>query len=231
LRGPFTIGTLILVKNWPYILIVLIVLGGVGYLVYSDRQRLGLGHRLETSSAGESTGGVRAALNAMKPSKVKWNPISRPADGFTVELPSGTRDTEAPALNETGGTESVKMIESTADDDTVYAITWQDNPPIARINNNVSDRTLDQAQDGMLNRTQTTLIRQTRIVSGGSPGREILAHNAAGGVLNARLIYVKLPGAKDRLYTLMALFPTADARHEQDVARFFNSFAMSTPGA
>jgi hypothetical protein len=235
LRARFPIGTLIVVKNWPYILIVLIVIGGAGFLVYSDRQRLGVGHMLGASSAsentGESTSGVSAALNAMKPSKAKWRSISRPADGFTVELPAGTRDSEAPAFNETGSTEPVKMLESTSDDDTVYAITWQDNPPIARINNNVPDRTLDQAQDGMLSRTQTTLMSQTRIVAGGSPGREILAHNASGGVLNARLIYVKLPGANDRLYTLMALFPTAGARHEQDVTRFFNSFVMSAPGA
>ena len=229
------IGTLIVVKNWPYILIVLIVIGGAGYLVYSDRQRLGIGLMPGASSAGESAGesasGVSKALNTLKPSKAKWQSISRPADGFTVELPAGTRDSEAPAFNETGGTEPVKMLESTSGDDTVYAITWQDNPPIARINNNVPDRTLDQAQDGMLNRTQTTLMSQTRIVAGVSPGREILARNASGGVLNARLIYTQLSGTKGRLYILMALFPTAGARREQDVTRFFNSFVISAPGA
>ena len=123
------------------------------------------------------------------------------------------------------------MIESTSNDDTIYAVTWQDDPPIARVNNSVPDRTLGQAQDGMLSRTQTTLMSQTRIVSGGYPGREILARNASGGILNARLIYAQLPGAKGRLYTLMALFPTAGARHEEDVTRFFNSFVMSAPGA
>ena len=234
MRVQCTIGTLIAVKNWPYILIVLIVVAGAGYLVYSDRQRLGLGHTLKpgsaSESAGESTSGVSAALNVLKPSKAKWRSISRPTDGFAIELPAGTRDSEAPAFNETGGTESVKMLESTSDDNTIYALTWQDDPPVARINNNAPDRTLDQAQDGMLNRTQTTLMSQTRIVSGGSPGREILARNASGGVLNARLIYTQLPGAKGRLYILMALFPTAGARREQDVTRFFNSFVMSAPG-
>ncbi len=221
-------------KHWPYILIVLIVLGGAGYLVYSDRDRLGLGHSLGATSSHENAGEphrVSKILEAMTPSKaVKWRPISRPADGFNVELPSGSKDSEAPAYNSTGGTESVNMIETTSDNDTVYAVTWQDNPPIARINHGVPDRTLDQAQEGMLSRTETTLLSQSRIVSGGFAGREILARNASGGILNARLIYVQVPGAKDRLYTLMALFPTAGARREQDVTRFFNSFTVSSPG-
>jgi hypothetical protein len=230
------------VKQWPYILIVLIVVAGAAYLVYSDRQRLGLGHLLGATSGSERSGVTTdgasatpaAALNAirsdaMKPSQVAWRTMLRPADGFTVDLPAGTRDTEAPALNETGGTEPVKMLESSPDGDTVYAVTWQENPPVARINNNVPDRTLDQARDGMLFRTQTTLINETRIVSGGFPGREILARNTSGGILNARLIYVPASRAKDRLYTLLALFPTAGARREEDVTRFFNSFVVATP--
>jgi hypothetical protein len=228
------------VKNWPYILIVLIVVAGAAFLVYSDRQRLGLGHLLGASSGSEnadvspSVPSATAALNAIKPSQVKWSSITRAADGFTVDLPAGSKDSEAQAYNETGGTETVNMLESSPDGDTVYALTWQDNPPVARANNNVPDRTLDQARDGMLARTQTTLMSENRILSSGFPGREILAHNAQGGMLDARLIYVQtsrvqVPGAKSRLYTLLALFPTAGARSEQDVSRFFNSFVMAVP--
>jgi hypothetical protein len=235
LHARVAIGNLVFVKQWPYILIVLIVIVGVAYLVYSDRQRLGLGHVLDARSASENAGPAgtdsAATLNSTKPSKAKWRAVPKPADGFTVELPNSTRDTEAPAFNQTGGTEPVKMIESTSGDDTVYAVTWQDNPPVARINNNIPDRTLDQARDGMLARTQTTLMSETRILESGFPGREILARNASGGILNARLIYVQGGDAKDRLYTLMALFPTAGARREQDVTHFFNSFVMASPGA
>jgi hypothetical protein len=235
LHARVAIGNLVVVKQWPYILIVLIVIVGAGYLVYSDRQRLGLGRVLDVRSASENAGTAgadsAAILNPMKPSKVKWRAIPKSVDGFTIELPGSTRDSEAPAFNQTGGTEPVKMIESTSGDDTVYAVTWQDNPPVARINNNIPDRTLDQARDGMLARTQTTLMSETRILESGFPGREILARNASGGILNARLIYVPGAGAKDRLYTLMALFPTAGARHEQDVTHFFNSFVMASPGA
>jgi hypothetical protein len=224
------------VKNWPYILIVLIVVAGAGYLVYSDRQRLGLGHRLgatpSSESADASAPGADAApsLDAMKPSKLKWRSVPRPDDGFTVALPEGSRNSEAPALNETGGSEPVKILESHSGDNTVYAVMWQDNPPVARVNKNAPDRALDQARDGMLARTQTTLVSEIRIRPGGSAGREILAHNAAGGILNARLIYIQTAGAKDRLYTLLALFPTASARREQDVNHFFDSFVMAAPG-
>jgi hypothetical protein len=237
------------VKHWPYILIVLIVLVGTGYLVYSDRQRLGLGHVLRASSStaassseGSDTGTASAdssidssagleALkpSSLKPSRLKWRPISRPADGFTVDLPNGTQNSEAPAYNESGGSEPVKILESHSGDDTVYAVTWQDNPPVARMNKSVPDRTLDQARDGMLAHTQTTLVSETRILSDGSPGREILARNTSGGILNARLIYVQGGGTKDRLYTLLALFPTSGARNQQDVSHFFDSFVMSAP--
>jgi hypothetical protein len=240
LRTSARIGTLLAVKNWPYILIALIVVAGAAYLVYSDRQRLGLGHLLGANSASENAGlnsegnnsenpSPTAALNVIKPSQIEWRSITRAADGFNIDLPAGPKNTEAPAFNETGGTESVNMLESSPDGDTVYALTWQDNPPVARANNNLPDRTLDQARDGMLARTQTTLMSESRILSGGFPGREILAHNSQGGILNARLIYVQASGAKDRLYTLLALFPTAGARNEQDVRRFFTSFVMAVP--
>jgi hypothetical protein len=45
-------------------------------------------------------------------------------------------------------------------------------------------------------------------------------------VLNVRLIYTG-----ERLYTLMALFNSSNTRREQDVIRFYNSFAPSrVPG-
>jgi hypothetical protein len=64
------------------------------------------------------------------------------------------------------------------------------------------------------------------VSAGGYPSRDVAAHNSNGGVLNVRLIYTG-----ERLYTLMALFPSANARREQDVIRFYNSFAPSrVPG-
>jgi len=59
----------------------------------------------------------------------------------------------------------------------------------------------------------------------GFPGREFIAKNSGGGVLDSRLIYAGV-----RLYMLTASFPSAGARQEKDVERFFNSFAI-LPGS
>ena len=246
-------------KNWPYILIVVIVVVICGYLVYSERDRLGLhlpweSSRTTTSAAASASSGsgsdadsgsntsdnsaaqtaasavqtaTAAIADAAGASNLHWQPVSRPQDGFKVELPDRPKSTEAPATNENGGTEQIKMLTAALDGDVTYAVTWRDNPPVARANNGDADSTLDQARDGMLTRTQTTLMSETRVTASGFPGREILARNTQGGLLNARIIYVG-GGSAGRLYTLMALFPTAGARREQDVSRFFNSFAIQS---
>jgi hypothetical protein len=73
-----------------------------------------------------------------------------------------------------------------------------------------------------LNKTNTTLISEIRSNPQGFPGRDVVAHNAGGGVLDTRFIY-----AGARLYMLIATAPSASARHEQDVIRFFNSFTIA----
>jgi hypothetical protein len=97
---------------------------------------------------------------------------------------------------------------------------------VARVNNRSAERTLDQARDGMISRTQTTLVSESKLTTLPYPGREITAKNSEGGFLEARLLYVN-----DRLYTLMALFPSQNARREQDVVRFFNSFTPLRVGS
>ena len=197
------------VKRWPYILILLIVAGVIGYYL------------LETGQLHwPGKDGTDATDSAGTAEKVEWRAVLRPGDGFKIEMPDGVKDSEVPAYNTSGGDEPVKMLSASPDGNTVYAVTWQDNPPVARANNNAPDATLDQARDGMLARTQTTIVKETRISVDGNPAREILAQNAAGGVLNARLIFTK----SNRLYTLLALFPTEGARSADDVSRFFNSF-------
>lgn len=196
-------------KRWPYILILVIVAGVIGYYLLATGQL----HWLARSNA------VAGALS-LKTENLAWHAVLRPRDGFKIEMPDGVRNSEAPAYNANGGNEQVKMLSASPDGNTVYAVTWQDSPPVARANNNAPDATLDQARDGMLARTQTTLIKEARITVDGNPAREILAQNSGGGILNARLIFTK----SGRLYTLLALFPTAGARNADDVNRFFDSF-------
>jgi hypothetical protein len=214
-------------KNWPYIAITLIALGAAGWWAYQQRDRLGLSALFGATHLSENADG-NASMEAIKPASIQWRAVDQKANGFKIEMPSGSKGVEAPAVNESGGTEPVQMLRSSPDGDTVYAVTWADNPPIARASNHVPDSTLDRARDGMLAGTQTTLVSESRITVAGFPGREIFAHNSAGGILNVRLIYVP-NGGNDRLYTLMALFPTAGARSEKDVARFFSSFTPARP--
>jgi hypothetical protein len=187
------------------------------------REGLGLAGLLPFSGAREASSTDRAAISG-HPARMVWRTIERPDEGFRVDLPREPTDAQAPAYNEAGVSEPVKMLLSNPGGDTTFAVTWQDNPPIARANNRLPERTLEKARDGMLARTQTSLVTSTRFMLRGYPGLEIMGRNAGGGVLNARLIY-----AGERLYTLMALFPSEDVRREEDVNRFFNSFLPSLP--
>jgi hypothetical protein len=83
------------------------------------------------------------------------------------------------------------------------------------------------ARDGMLERTQTAIVSQSLSLQRGNyPSLDVSARNGDGGILDARLIL-----AGNRLYVLMALFPSASARREKDVARFFDSFVPGRPAA
>ncbi|UWZ82001.1 hypothetical protein [Occallatibacter riparius] len=197
-------------KRWHVIALVLVLAGVGAYFYFYRGFRLGAGG---LSGAGNEVAGS---------AQMSWQTISRPDDGFKVELPADPKETQIPAYNELGGTEPVRMLYASPDADTMFALAWSDNPPVARVNHRAPDLTLDQARDGMLARTQTTLASESKTVDQGFPARDITAKNSGGGLLQARFVLVN-----DRLYTLMALFPSTKARHEQDVVRFYNSFSPS----
>jgi hypothetical protein len=134
-------------------------------------------------------------------------------------MPSDVKEIQIPAYNESGGADQVSMIYSYPNSETSFSVAWADNPPVVRVNNRVPDRILNMARNGALARTQTTLEGESRITPGGFPALDFAARNAGGGVMNSRLI-----SAGSRLYMLIAAFPSANARRDQDVTRFFNSF-------
>ncbi len=209
-------------KRWHFLVIATVVLAaGAYFYVYGG---FGFNRRVESVDGVGGTSGLGGS--APRPARMSWKMSQRPDAGFNVEMPADPKDLQVPAYNEAGSTEPVKMIFANPDADTTFAVTWEDNPPVARVNSRAPDRTLDAARDGMLSRTQTFLDHESRATASGYPARDVAAHNAGGGVLNARLIYTG-----ERLYTLMALFPAPSARREQDVIRFFNSFSPSrVPG-
>lgn len=152
---------------------------------------------------------------------LEWRPLDETANGFKIEMPGDPKRVHVQATSETGGSEPISMLMVKPDGDRTYAIAWADKPPVARMNDLVPDKTLDQARDGALNRTQTTLISEIRSNPQGYPGRDVVAHNVDGGMLDTRFIY-----ARPRLYMLIATAPSAAARQEEDVNHFFNSFSV-----
>ena len=155
--------------------------------------------------------------------QMKWQSVSDSNLGFKIEMPGAPNRVVVQANNETGTTDPISMILVKPEENHTYAIAWAEKPPIARINDLAPDRTLDQARDGILSRTASTSVSEVRSNPQGFPGRDIVAHNVGGGMLDTRLIY-----AAPRLYMLIATSPSASSRHEEDVIHFFNSFAIAS---
>ena len=206
-------------RSHSIVLAGILVLGS-GY-VFLHRQQLGLtgphGIGVDDATDGEPT------APEAHPATIIWQKVDRTSDGFKVEMPTDVKEIQIPAYNERGGTEPVDMIFSNPDAETSFSVAWADNPPVARVNHRVPDRTLDMARDDAVARTQTTLISGSTNNTQGFPGREFAARNAGGGIMNSRLIY-----AGSRLYMLIAAFPSVSARRDRDVTRFFNSFTLTS---
>lgn len=216
------IGTLESVKRRQYSIIGGVVLLSI-ILVYIYRQDLGL---IGPRTTGSGTGSDLISSSSARPPHISWQTVNRPKDGFKVEMPTDVKEIQLPAYNESGGSESINMIYSNPDGATTFSVTWADGPPVLRVNNHSPDRTLDMARDGALIRTQTSLLHESRSALGGNPARDLEARNSGGGVIDTRLLL-----AGNRLYMLSAVFPSASARREQDVTRFFNSFKPSEASA
>lgn len=183
------------------------------------------GHRREYGFLREwlPTRQSESVVDASRTPQLEWQPVDETSQGFQVEMPGSPTSAVAQATSEIGAVEPISMLQVKTDSGHTYAVAWADKPPVARINDLVPDRTLDLARDGALARTSTTLVSEIRSNPQGYPGRDVVAHNVGGGILDARFIF-----AGTRLYMLIATAPSAAARHEQDVLRFFNSFAVAS---
>ena len=206
-------------KRWHYIVLAGLGLLGIVY-VYLHRQELGLVGSSDSGTSSSRSSDLPTVSS--RPPRITWATVNRPKDGFKVEMPTDVKEIQVPAYNESGGTDQVNMIFANPSADTTFSLAWADNPPVVRTNGRAPDRTLDMARDEALARTQTTLITEARSTPLGFPARDIVSHNVGGGVMDTRLILIG-----ERLYMLTAVFPSTAARREQDVIRFFNSFATS----
>jgi hypothetical protein len=154
---------------------------------------------------------------------LQWRLIDRPNLGFRLQMPGDPSRVNVEADTETGSTEPVNMLMVKSENGGEYAVAWAERPPVARMNDLNPEKTIDQALDGALARTGTTLVSESRNSPQGFPGRDVVARNVGGGVLDTRFIY-----AGARLYMLIATAPSAAARHLEDVNRFFDSFTIAS---
>jgi hypothetical protein len=194
---------------------ILVVIG----VIYALRYRSDIGFLREWLPTKTSD----ANLDIGSAKDVEWRPVDETAQGFKLEMPGDPRQIVVQADNEAGSTEPISMLQVKPEPNRTFAVAWADKPPVARMNDLVPEKTLDEARDGALARTATTKISEVRSNPQGFPGRDIEARNVAGGILDARLIY-----AGSRLYMLIATSPSAAGRHEDDVTRFFNSFTIAS---
>ena len=194
---------------------------GIGY-IWLHRVELGLVRPANLETEDASNGEPASPIT--RPARITWENVNRSPDGFKVEMPADIEELQVAASNERGGADQISMIRSKSNAETTFAVAWADDPPVARANSRSAGRILDMARDDAMARTQTSLTTETRNMVGGFPARDFSARNTSGGVMTSRLIYVN-----PRLYMLIAAFPSQSARREQDVARFFDSFAIVSP--
>jgi hypothetical protein len=206
------------VKWWQSIILVAILVLGIGY-IWLHRVELGLVRPPNFEAESYSSGTPASPISS--PARITWENVDRSPDGFKVEMPADIEELQVAANNERGGADEINMILSKSNAQATFAVAWADDPPVARANDRSAGRILDMARDDAMARTQTSLTTETRSTVGGFPARDFSARNTAGGVMSSRLIYVN-----PRLYMLIAAFPSESARRQQDVAQFFDSFAI-----
>ncbi len=207
--------TLEIVRRLLYFVLIVIVVGVFAYFVYEHRVWLGLG----SSGGGVPTEETNTDL---QPASVSWRAVDRVQDGFKIDMPSDTSEIQIPAYDVKGSAEEMDMLVATPNAETTYGVVWDDNPPVERASGEAPDRTLDNARDGALARTQTTLVVESRANYQGYPARDFSGRNQNGGLFNARLI---LAGTK--LYMMVVAFPAPSARRDEDVNHFFDSFKLT----
>jgi hypothetical protein len=201
----------------------IVVTAAIAYCVYCYRVELGLVRQPANPAAQNSAGSNREQTSASAPpAHLNWRIIDRSADGFIVEMPAEVTYGRAPAFTGHGVPEEIPLIEASPQPENLFAVAWDNDPPVERYAGEVAENTLDRAQEGALARTQAVLTGEWQSHATGYPERDFTGRIAGGGFLNARMIL-----AGRRLFMLIVTFPAPGAERDEEVNRFFNSFRLT----
>jgi hypothetical protein len=211
------------VKRLAYFILTATVVAAIGYCVYFYRVPLGLVSLGGNGPAPNApTTNSQPAGPSSGPGGASWQLVDRSTDGFRVEMPGEATESQVPSYTTRGAMQPVNMLEASQGGDETFAVTWADSPPVQSAAREDAEKTLDLAQDGALARTQTKLTAATNTSRLGYPARDFASRGADGGMMEARMIL-----AGSRLYMLIVSFPRANAQHDEDMSRFFNSFELT----
>uniref|UniRef100_E6PYH1 PsbP C-terminal domain-containing protein n=1 Tax=mine drainage metagenome TaxID=410659 RepID=E6PYH1_9ZZZZ len=202
-------------KKTYYLYALLVVSAAAGYYVWE--------HWDSWQQSSFTIVNSTAAVPSTTRSTVSWHKEDKTSIGFLVEMPAEANQTTVQADSELGTKVPVQMLVAKPDANTTFGVAWEDNPPVARVNDLIPDKMIDAARDQALSATETTKVSEVRSAAQGYPSREITAKNANGGYMDTRFIY-----AAPRLYMLIATYTSAGASHEKDITHFFNSFQIVT---
>lgn len=161
------------------------------------------------------------ALSIQKPDE--WIKYTSPEGRYSVLLPAqpkvGTQESAT-----ADGEKFTQYKAAVSDGNVVYLIGYFDHIPGTTFS-------LDKARDGMVGAIKGTLLSESAVSLGGSPGRDLRV-SAKGSDGTEFLVRARFYDVDKRVYVLQFIIPKVedDSASAEKTARFFDSFqATKTP--
>lgn len=163
--------------------------------------------------------GASFALSVQKPAE--WIKYTSPEGRYSVLVPTQPKlDTQESAIT-ADGEKFTQYKAAVSDGNGLYLIGYFDHFPGTTFS-------LDKARDGMVGAIKGTLLSESAISLGGSPGRElkVTANSSDGTEL---LLRARFYDVDKRVYVLQFIIPKSedDNATVEKTARFFDSFQVT----
>jgi hypothetical protein len=154
--------------------------------------------------------------------------VQKPAEWVRYNSPEGRYSVLVPAQPELGTQESAtadgqkftQYKAAVSDGNGIYLIGYFDHVPGTTFS-------LDKARDGMVGALKGTLLSESAISLGGSPGRELKVTATSDGT--EFLLRARFYDVDKRVYVLQFIIPKSedDSASAEKAARFFDSFQVT----